>query len=286
MNPEAIITTLLGAAAFLKKPVQDVAAQSIKDVYEAARYYLRRKFGEHSDAAKVLDLAAEKPESGLRKAVLVEETANAGLHCDPELIRLAMRLAELLPARREGSGPQHVEVSGVRNRVSVAGRDVINTERVVRRSSITPDERHISSEQRDAVRAMIREIAARLAGDDGQPNYAAGHRLIQRRFGVASYLLLPRDRFEEAMQFLKQHRAMRRSRLRRQNPSAYASDLHRAVFSRAGELGWSREMVYEFAQKKLGLKRALRSLRELGPQQLTALAAAMRRPIASEKMVA
>ncbi len=282
MNPEAIITTLLAAAAFLKKPVQDIAVQSIKDVYEAARYYLRKKFGEHTDAAKVLDLATEKPESQLRKAVLVEETTTAGLHHDTELVRLAAELARLLPSRKD-TAAQCVQVEGVRNRVTVAGRDVINAERVVQRNNITPDERHITSEQRERVRAVIGEIATRMAGEDGRPNYAAGHRMVQHRFGVASYLVLPRERFDEAMRYLKRQRAIQRSRLRRQNPNVFAADLHRAVFSRAGELGWNREMVYAFAEKKLGLKRAVRSLRELGPQQLTALVAAMRRPISPEQ---
>jgi hypothetical protein len=68
MQTEAIIATLLAAAAILKQPVQDVAAQSIKDVYEAAKYYLRKKFGDGSDGAKFLDLALEKPESAMRKS--------------------------------------------------------------------------------------------------------------------------------------------------------------------------------------------------------------------------
>src|SRR5260221_11803078 len=99
MNPEAIITTLLSAAAFLKKPIQDVAAQSLKDVYETARYYLKKKFGEGSDGAKVLDLATEKPESAMRKAVLVEETTAAGLQTDADLVPLAEQLPARCPER-------------------------------------------------------------------------------------------------------------------------------------------------------------------------------------------
>jgi hypothetical protein len=275
MNPEAIITTLLAAAAFLKKPVQDIAIQSIKDVYEAARYYLRKRFGEHSDAAKVLDLAAQKPESEMRKAVLVEETVAAGLHTDAELIRLATKLADLLPHASSASG-QQVQVSGVRNHVCVAGRDVISTSRVVQRTVITPDERHVSAEQREQIKGVIAEIATRLAHEDGRPNFAAGHRMLQRRFGVPSYAMLPRERFDEALQFLKRQRAAFRANLRRRNPAGFATDLHRAIFARAGELGWSRHAVYAFAQEKLGLSSTVRSLRELGPQQLARLANAMR----------
>lgn len=275
MNPEAIITTLLAATAFLKKPVLDIASQSIKDVYEAARYYLRKKFGEHSDAAKVLDLATQKPESAMRKAVLVEEMFAAGLHTDAELIRLATTLAGLLPHAASASG-QHVRVSGIRNHVCVAGRDVISTNRVLQRIAITPDERHITAEQREQIKAVIGELAVRLAGEDGRPNFAAGHRMFQRRFGVPSYAVLPRERFDEALQFLKRQRAAFRANLRRRNPVMFATDLHRAIFARAGELGWSRDAVYAFAREKLGLGRSVKSLRELGPHQLSRLMDAMR----------
>jgi hypothetical protein len=276
MNPEAIITTLLSAAAFLKKPIQDVTAQSLKDVYETARYYLRKKFGVSSDAAKVLDLATAKPESAMRKAVLVEETAAAGLGTDADLLRLAEELAALLPEPDDAAW-QRVHVAGRGNKVLVAGRDVIHTERHIQRSAITPDERHVNAGQREEIRAVIGELATRLAGEDGKPNFAAGHRMLQRRFGVPSYLLLKRERFADAMQFLKEQRAIHRSRLRRRNPRAYCADLHRAIFSRARELGWNRETVYSFAMSKLGLERPITSLRALGPTQLNTLAASMRR---------
>lgn len=137
MQTEEIITTLLAAAAFLKKPVQDVAAQSIKDVYEAAKYYVRKKFGDGSDGAKVLDLAVEKPESSMRKAVLAEEAASVGIESDPDLVRLIEQLTELLP-KPESPAWQHVHVAGRANKVLVAGRDVIHAERVVRRNRISP----------------------------------------------------------------------------------------------------------------------------------------------------
>jgi hypothetical protein len=83
MQTESIITTLFAAAAFLKKPIQDVAGQSVKDAFDAAKYYLRRKLGETSDAAKAPDMATEKPESEVRKAVLVEETKSAEIETTP-----------------------------------------------------------------------------------------------------------------------------------------------------------------------------------------------------------
>jgi len=212
MQLDAIISTILSAAAFLKKPVQDAASDSIKDLLDAARYYLKKKFGEGSDGADVLELALEKPDSEMRKGLLVEEAHAEGLEADPELPRLARKLSALLPSTPE-SPSQDVRVQGRANKVLVAGRDVITTERVVHRNTVAPDERHVTVAQREHLRALIAELAARLAGADGKPNFAAGHRMLQRRFEVLSYALIPRDQFASALQFLKQQNATHRSRL-------------------------------------------------------------------------
>jgi hypothetical protein len=285
MNTEAIIATLLSAAAFLKKPVQDATAQTVKEIFDTARYYMRKKFGEGSDGAKVLDLATEKPESVMRKGMLVEETAAAGLNSDSELMRLVEDLAELMPPA--GEGRQAVTVNGDCNRVQVAGRDfIVHAAKHVHRSVITPDERHVTTEQRDRLREVIGEVATRLAVDDAGPNYAAVHRMLQRRFNVASYALIERKQYDEALTFLKQQRAIFRSRLRRRDPVAYDRDFYRAVFSLAREFAWDRSAVYRFAEQKLGVKRTLTSLKQLGPNQLQALADLMRREAKKNKPVA
>lgn len=211
MQLDAIIQTLLSAAAFLKKPLADAAGHSIKELFDAACHYLKRKFGEHSDGAKVLALAVEKPESAMREAVLVEEAGAAGLAGDTDLARLAEQIALLLPVIAERSG-HSVQVSGRQNKVVVAGRDVIHAERVVHRSAIAPDETHVSADQRKQIRALIGELAARLAGDGGRPNFAAGHTMLQRKFGVVSYALIPRERFAEAVCYLKQRCVVQRLR--------------------------------------------------------------------------
>jgi hypothetical protein len=156
--------------------------------------------------------------------------------------------------------------------VQVAGRDFIQTDKLVRRNTITPDERHLTVEQRERIREVAGELADRLAGDDGESNFAAVHRMLQRRFQVPSYLLIPRIRFDEALSFLRQQRAINRSHLRHRNPVAYQNDFYRAIFAGARELGWDGEQVYRFATEKLGLQTGVVSLKALGPIQLKKLA--------------
>jgi hypothetical protein len=279
MQTDTMINTLLAAAGFLKRPFQDVAAQPLKDAYEAAKIYLRKKFDEGSGAAKALELATEKPESLIRKALLVEESASVDLESDPEVARIIERLAVLVP-ESPGIGWQNVRVNGQGNHVQVAGRDIVTTEKHVQRNAITPDERHLTAEQREKIRSVIAEVAERLAVKDGEPNLAAVHRMVQRRFNVASYLLVPQEKYGDALSFLKQQRAIHRSRLRHRDPAAYQNDFFRAIYAGAGELGWDRLQVYQFAVAKLGLKKPVTSLKQLGPFQLKSLAEFVRQQVA------
>lgn len=285
MQTKSIIDILLAAAAFLKKPLQKIAAQSLKDAYEAAKSFLRKKLAANPDALDALDLATAKPESMLRKALLIEESAYVDLAGDAELVRLINKVAALLPISCEAV-TQSVRVIGHGNRVQVAGRDVITTEKIIARNTITPDDRHVSVEQREQLLAVIRELADRLAGFDGKPNFSGAHRMLQRRFNVASYLLLPFGQFSEALAFLKQQRAIHRASLQRHNPVAYRNDLFRSIFAGARELKWDGARVYVFAAEVLGLNCPVSSLKALGPVQLKALAIAVQRHVAQSRRAA
>lgn len=270
MTTDAIIAATLRAATLLKTPVQEISSRALSDAYAAAKDYLAQKLRRNPDAADALEKATAKPDSSARAALLHEEARGVALGDDPELTTLFAALMALLPAV-EPERPS-VRVSGHGNRVQAAGRDfVVNTAKHYRRNVITPDERHLSREHREALRRIIREVAERLASDEGSPNFAAVHRMLQRRFNVPSYALIASSDFAAALAFLKQQRAIHRSRLLRRNPRAYAGDLFRVVFSRARELGWDRESVYRYAAEKLGLHRRITTLKNLGPNQLRSL---------------
>lgn len=273
MTTDEIVATLLRAASIIKKPLEEVASQGVKDLYAAAKAKLREKFGGNRDAADALEKATEKPESPARKAVLAEEMQETKWTDDLELMHLFQHLAKSLPT--DPTIRQDVRVRGRGNRVQVAAGNIINTEKHVQKNAITPDERHLSGEQKNQLQPLIQELATRLAGEDGEPNYGKVHLMLQRQFNKTSYLLIDRGDFEAACAFLKEQRAIYRSRLRRRNPVAYQNDFYRGIWSRAGELGWDKPQVYAFAAEKLALKKSISSLRKLGPIQLKALAEAM-----------
>ena len=276
MNTESIITTFLAGAAWLQEPAHAVASQALRDLYAATKYYLKRKFAQHPAATHALELAAEKPASSARKAMLVEEAEPAELATDSEVRSLIERMAALLPANARTSSAS-VHVAGNGNQVNLAGRDMIVTARHVRRTAITPDERHVVHVERARLRELIHALASRLAKAGGEPNFAAVHRLLQHRFDVASYLLIPRERYAEAIGFLQQQCAAHRAGLRRRDPVTLRRELLRAVFGRTASLGWSREQLLQFAREKLALSDTLTSLGPLTIEQLETLVMRLRR---------
>ena len=90
-----------------------------------------------------------------------------------------------------------------------------------------------------------------------------------------AYLLIPSEKFGEAVSFLQRQRAIHRCRLRRRNPAAYQLDFFRLIHTRRLALDWLKPQVYAFATEKLGLKNPLTSLLALGPVQLKSLAELM-----------
>jgi hypothetical protein len=283
MRNEIILSTLLAGAAFLKHAGHGVAEQAVRDAYEAVKSRLKDKFSGNPDATRALELATSKPESVIRKALLAEESASVGLDQDPTLAALVKGLAEALPPSSQLSGPV-VRVAGDGNVIHVAGRDLIHTGKLTHRNTITPDERHLTTEQRERVRGLIGELADRLAGDEGRPNFSAVHRMLHHRFQVASYLLIPSCRYEDTVSYLRQQRAIHRARLRRRNPTAFQHDLYRAIFAGARELGWFRQQVYGYAFEKLGLRAPLVSLKTLGAVQLKALAESLQREVRKNRV--
>lgn len=276
MPTDTIVTALLSAAAFLKEPIRAIASQSLRDVYDAAKFYLKKKFGPDSRHAHLLELATAAPTLSASRAMLTEAAQAGALDQDPDVVRLAESLIAMLGGL--GATPiQNVSIGGDANHVNVVGGDFISTPCHVTRNVVTPDESHLDGEQVGQIRALIADVAERMADDTGAPNFAAVHRQLQRRFDVSSYLLIPRARFAEAVDFLKRQRALHRRSLRRRNPPAYGQDLFRAICARARELGWDRDHLCAFATEHLRLRRPLGSLRELGSVQLRHLANLLQR---------
>ncbi|WP_415909183.1 ORF6C domain-containing protein [Oleiharenicola sp. Vm1] len=273
MSLTPYLPLVLQAASVLREPAKALANHALKDVYEVVKAKLKARFASKPDATDALEKATAKPDSPARLEVLVEETEGEDISDDLELVHLLKHLATLLPA----SPKINVRVSGRGHRVAVAGRDVNIAEKHVTRHTLQTDESHLSETQKAKIQELVKDLAERLAGDDGEPNYAAAQVRLKSHFQVTSYHLIPAARFEEAVSYLKQQRAMNHARLRRGNPVAYRNGFYTGIWARAKSLGWGKPQVYAFAHAKLDLPKPITSLRSLGPNQLKWLAEAIQR---------
>ncbi len=109
MDP--ITTAIIAALANLSK-------DAIADCYGALKGALQKKFGSDSDVVDAVEKLEKKPDSEGRKAMLQEELATAKVSDDPEIIRLAQDLQDLLDKIKEQPGGQQIIDQNQTNKVS------------------------------------------------------------------------------------------------------------------------------------------------------------------------
>lgn len=153
----------------------------------------------------------------------------------------------------------------------IVGGDVYLNRKQVKRNVVTPGPDHVPG----AVALRIKELIAELADIDTQAGKASTfgqwYNRLYRHFNVTSYQLIPAEQGEEAIEWLQQQKAIHRPKLRRTNNEAWRRSHYTAIYARAGELGFSKQQLYELAQERLGLKVDVRSLKDIGERNLQKL---------------
>jgi hypothetical protein len=148
----------------------------------------------------------------------------------------------------------------------LAGRKVV-------RQSFSPTAEHIEESTAFQIKTLVDEIASldsttrRPPANPHQKWWAK----LKSQFNVAGYRAIPRSRGEEVIAWLLQQKAMLRPKLRRASNGTWRKEIYAAVYARCGELGIDKPALYELAQTKLGLASPVRSLTELGEQNLQRL---------------
>jgi len=105
----AIIAALSAGAA---SGASDVAKNAIVDGYEGLKAMLKRKFGSNSKTADAVEKFQDTPDSPSRKETLVQELKAVNAAADPELLRAAQLLLELVKALPHGEQAIHQVAQG------------------------------------------------------------------------------------------------------------------------------------------------------------------------------
>jgi hypothetical protein len=154
---------------------------------------------------------------------------------------------------------------------TVAGRDVIRTEKVVRKNVVQPGAEHISEQQAFQVKAFVDKLAQRDVEAGRGDTHKAWYGYLYNVFKITSYKLIRADQFEDVLSWFRQQKGMTRSRLRRPANQTWRNEIYGGIYARWQELGHAKEAIYPFALEYLGLKKAITSLKQLGERDLKKL---------------
>jgi hypothetical protein len=100
----AIVAALSAGAA---SGATDAAKKAILEGYEGIKALLKKKFGDKADLTEAVDKLEANPTSEGRRVTLQEELKSANAASDPELLRTAQSLLELVKDLPQGQ--QHIQ---------------------------------------------------------------------------------------------------------------------------------------------------------------------------------
>jgi len=190
----------------------------------------------------------------------------------PEAARMAEQLYASLNISVKAARDSQVMVGSpgsIQAKTIKAEGPFVFTEKHTTRNVIQPGPEHVTDEQAAQIKAMVDDLAE-IDVKAGRPDSHGGwYKRLYRKFPCRnSYHLIRREDFPAVMQYLRVEAAKARPRLRRTDNAEWRNRLYRSIWAKARELGLSRDQVHDLATRRLDLIRPLRSLTELGEQNL------------------
>jgi hypothetical protein len=150
----------------------------------------------------------------------------------------------------------------------VAGRDVIQTPRVVTKRVIQPRPEDISEEESAEVKRLIDELAAIDVAAGRPDSHGKWYNTLYKTFGVTSYKTIPKYKHDDVLTWLHQQTGRSMPKLRRTNNPEWRNRRYTAIYAKANQLQMQKTEIYDFAFDRLKLKKPIASLKELGEQNL------------------
>ncbi|GEM_PF-481221 len=158
---------------------------------------------------------------------------------------------------------------------------IITTAKVQQVTEVVYDkEAHITDEQAKQIKDKVEEIVGiydsagkfRTSADKSR-FFATTWNGIKNRFNVTKYNLLPKDKFEECMQWLQSQIASKhRPILRKHNNQAWKNSMYSSIYAKSrSDWNMDKENLYDFAFNKLKLKAPISSLKDLSDVNLKKL---------------
>jgi len=151
------------------------------------------------------------------------------------------------------------------NNIQVGGD--IKTEKIIHRTEVVYDKDiHISAEQALDIRDHIQKLASELSGN--RNGFSLAYNSFYRHFKITSYKTLPKEQFDEAIEWLNKQIAINRNKLKKNNPEQWRKDMYKSIHARANQLGID---IHNLANDVFHPKKQIISLSELSDLRLKKL---------------
>jgi hypothetical protein len=157
---------------------------------------------------------------------------------------------------------------------------VITTEKIQNVTEVLYDNLvHITDDQAKQIKAKVDEIvdindkAGKFATSKSKSTfYSKIWTDFKNRFSCTKYTLLPKEKFEECLEWLQSQIAYKhRPALRANNAEEWKKQMYGAIYTRSQALNMDKVALYEYAQDKLKLTKPITSLKELSDTRLNKL---------------
>lgn len=173
--------------------------------------------------------------------------------------------------------PGRISVEGSNN--MVAGRDmnvhgVVNIgpppKKVVTKK-FTPGPEHISTAQAKKIKDKIDNLVKKevAAGMQSGKAYKRWWGKLKNKYEVTTYKEIPAHLGEEAVSWITQQAAIKRTKVRRNNNAMWRKELYTGIYSKANELNISKGEIYNIVYQRMGKR--ISSLTQLREQNLKKL---------------
>ena len=157
--------------------------------------------------------------------------------------------------------------------IGVNHGDIIYAEKIIKKTEAIPDPNiHISEEQAFKIQEKVNELVTLMSlVEDASKKvlYTKAYGEFKHYFHITGYKFLPKDKFDEAMRWFDQQKVLKyRPKLKKVDNKIYRNLYYKSIHSKATELNWNHDTLYQFINQTLCLKTPISSIKELSDTML------------------
>jgi hypothetical protein len=155
--------------------------------------------------------------------------------------------------------------------INISGDLNLSPRPKIERPQFTPGPQHIEAKQAKQIKDAVDNLVSKeeAGGMPRKKAYSKWWGVIKDRYEVSTYKEISYHLGDEALSWIKQQSAIKRTKIRRTDNTKWRNELYGAIWARARNLNLSKGEVYNIVYTNL--EKRVSSLTQLGEQNLKKL---------------